>query len=125
MRWLGTILTVCVGGSVFAAEPAALRGQKALEGTAFVRAFWPTSAYDNAWKQWGVKIKPADYSAAFAERSAWTSASAVAGCAASTCSTTSRLATSPHGWPPRPSATTARQVPSTVAATTAPSTFVA
>ena len=68
MRWLGTILTVCVGGNLFAAEPAALRGQKALEGTAFVRAFWPTSAYDNAWKQWGVKTKPADYSAAFAER---------------------------------------------------------
>ena len=69
MRWLGTVLAVCIGGSVFAAEPtAALRGRKALEGTAFVRAFWPTSAYDNAWKQWGVRAKPADYGAAFAER---------------------------------------------------------
>ena len=69
MRWLGTVLAACVGGSLFAAEPtAAQRGQKALEGTAFVRAFWPTSAYDNAWKQWGVKEKPAEYRAAFAER---------------------------------------------------------
>lgn len=69
MRWLGTVLAVWVGTGVFAAEPtAALRGKKALDGTAFIRGFWPTSAYDNAWKQWGVKAKPADYDAAFRDR---------------------------------------------------------
>ncbi|MGL6075863.1 MAG: c-type cytochrome [Fimbriiglobus sp.] len=49
-----------------AAEPA--KGKKALEGTAFIRGFWPTFAYDNAWKQWGVAAKPKDYDAAFRDR---------------------------------------------------------
>lgn len=29
---------------------------------------WRTQAYDNAWKQWGLKQKPADYDRAFRER---------------------------------------------------------
>lgn len=54
------------------AEPAsptpAERGHKALTTTAFIPAFWKTPAYGNAWKQWGVKEKPADYDAAFRDR---------------------------------------------------------
>ena len=51
-----------------AAEPAAERGRKSLEGTAFIRGFWPSYAYDQAWRAWGVKEKPADYDAAFRDR---------------------------------------------------------
>jgi mono/diheme cytochrome c family protein len=51
-----------------AADPAAARGKAALENTAFIRGFWPTAAYQNVWKQWGLKEKPADYPAAVAER---------------------------------------------------------
>ncbi len=56
---------------VEAAGPAAAsaeRGKAALEGTAFIPAFWPAAAYDNAWKSWGVAAKPADYDAAFRAR---------------------------------------------------------
>jgi mono/diheme cytochrome c family protein len=52
-----------------AAEPSpAERGKRALTGTAFIRAFWPTFAYGNAWRAWGLAEKPADYDAAFRER---------------------------------------------------------
>jgi hypothetical protein len=44
------------------------RGQKALESTAFIKAFWPKPAYDAAWKQWGLKERPKDYDQAFQER---------------------------------------------------------
>jgi mono/diheme cytochrome c family protein len=52
----------------FAEEPSAERGKKALEGTAFIKAFWPKPAYDNAWKVWGLKEKPKEYEAAVRER---------------------------------------------------------
>lgn len=52
-----------------AAEPTpAERGKKALESTAFIKAFWPKAAYDNVWKQWGLKEKPKEYEAAVRER---------------------------------------------------------
>lgn len=44
------------------------RGQKALESTAFIKAFWPKPAYDAVWKRWGLKEKPKDYEAAVRER---------------------------------------------------------
>lgn len=60
------LLQSCVA---LAAEPTpAERGKKALEGTAFIKAFWPKPAYDNAWKAWGLKEKPKDYDAGFRER---------------------------------------------------------
>ncbi len=60
------LLLPCVA---FAAEPTpAERGKTALESTAFIKAFWPRPAYDNAWKVWGLKDKPTDYDTAFRER---------------------------------------------------------
>ncbi len=54
---------------LFAVGPApAERGKAALEGTAFIRGFWPTVAYRNVWRLWGVAEKPADLNAAVAER---------------------------------------------------------
>ncbi len=53
----------------FAADSTpAERGKKALESTAFIKAFWPKAAYDNAWKVWGLKEKPKDYAVAVGER---------------------------------------------------------
>jgi hypothetical protein len=43
-------------------------GYKALTETAFIPAFWTQQAIPNAWKQWGVKEKPANYDAAVLER---------------------------------------------------------
>src|SRR5437016_1142004 len=52
-----------------AAEPTpAQRGKKALTETAYIPAFWLPESVPNAWKQWGVAEKPADYDAAFRER---------------------------------------------------------
>jgi processive rubber oxygenase RoxA-like protein len=52
-----------------AAEPtAAERGYKALTGTAYIPAFWKSTSVANAWKQWGVAEKPAQYDAAFRDR---------------------------------------------------------
>ena len=64
------LLLICLlAVPVLGAEPtAAERGRKALETTAFIKAFWPKTAYDNVWKVWGLKEKPADYAAAISER---------------------------------------------------------
>src|SRR4051812_45689651 len=52
-----------------AAEPtAAQRGYKALTETAFIPGFWSEKAVPDAWKQWGLKARPADYDAAFRDR---------------------------------------------------------
>lgn len=48
--------------------PSAVRGKAALEGKAFIPAFWPRAAYDLAWKQWGLAEKPKNYARAFNER---------------------------------------------------------
>jgi mono/diheme cytochrome c family protein len=70
MYRLSTILVLtALITPVLAAEPtAAERGYKALTGTAFSPGFWKTTSVENAWKQWGVKEKPADYDAAFRDR---------------------------------------------------------
>ncbi len=62
-------MPVVLAAFLLAAGPtAADRGKSALEGTAFIRGFWPTAAYRNVWKQWGETAKPADLNAAVAER---------------------------------------------------------
>ena len=48
------------------ARTPAERGREALTGTAFIKGFWPRSAYDNAWRLWGLERKPDDYDAASA-----------------------------------------------------------
>lgn len=69
MRWFFVSACLMVPAFASAAEPtAAERGRAALESRAFIRAFWPTFAYEQAWKQWGLKSKPADYAGAFRER---------------------------------------------------------
>ena len=70
IRFVACVLVLSVG-TLSAAEPdrvAAQRGQKALEQTAFIRGFWPTFAYNQAWKSWGLTEKPTDYDTAFRER---------------------------------------------------------
>jgi len=54
---------------VLGAEPtAAERGRNALETTAFIKAFWPKTDYENVWKVWGLKEKPTEYATAVRER---------------------------------------------------------
>ena len=65
-RFLAVLLLPALAS---AADPTpAERGKAALQSTAFIKAFWPKSAYDNAWKTWGLKAKPDDYPAAFQAR---------------------------------------------------------
>src|SRR5262249_29459694 len=47
---------------------SAKRGYELLTTKAFAPAIWMRSGYDDAWKQWGVKEKPAEFEAAFRER---------------------------------------------------------
>jgi len=70
MRSFCIVVVTFIGINISnAAEPtAAERGKKALETTAFIKAFWPIPAYNAAWKSWGVKEKPAEYAKAFRER---------------------------------------------------------
>ena len=64
-----TLLALGVAGAAAPETPTPAReGQRLLETTAFIRGFWPTSAYGDAWKTWGVDQKPADYDAAFRAR---------------------------------------------------------
>jgi hypothetical protein len=69
-RWLSAVITLAVlspllrGGEPTPAE----RGYKALTETALMPGFWKPSAVANAWKEWGVKNKPANYDAAFRDR---------------------------------------------------------
>jgi mono/diheme cytochrome c family protein len=70
MYHLLCVLTVLIQATpVTAAEPtAAERGYKALTETAFSPGFWKTTSIGNAWKEWGLAAKPANYDAAFRER---------------------------------------------------------
>src|SRR5262245_5390832 len=51
-------------------ESAAERGRKALLTKAYIPPTWPVQAYEDAWKFWGVKEKPAasDYDRLFRDR---------------------------------------------------------
>lgn len=43
------------------AETPAERGKRAFETRSFNPPVWPEKAWDNLWKQWGLKEKPADF----------------------------------------------------------------
>ena len=71
LRLLTVVLLTAIpafGSDPRPAPTPAERGKAALESTAFIKAFWPKSAFDNAWKTWGLKAKPDDYPAAFRAR---------------------------------------------------------
>jgi mono/diheme cytochrome c family protein len=60
-----------LGGSAAGAAPspeAVERGKKALLGRSFIPPAYALKAYDNAWRQWGLKEKPADYDRHFRAR---------------------------------------------------------
>jgi mono/diheme cytochrome c family protein len=61
--WLVVGAAVCA-----AAEPSAQRGREALLGRCYIPASFSQTVYDEAWKQWGLKEKPADYDRLFRER---------------------------------------------------------
>jgi mono/diheme cytochrome c family protein len=66
MAPLGALL---LGPFAAAGEPTpADRGRAALLGRSFGPPIVSVQGYNNVWKQWGVKEKPADYAAAFAAR---------------------------------------------------------
>ncbi len=70
---VGAILLFGAGvrGGESAAEksvPDAERGRKALLGRSFTTPMFSLKAYANAWKQWGLKEKPADYERLFRAR---------------------------------------------------------
>lgn len=66
---LGLVVLLFSATLLPAAEPTpAQRGEQILTQTAFIRAFWPSSAYENVWKQWGIAEKPKDYDAAIIAR---------------------------------------------------------
>lgn len=50
------------------ADDAVARGRQALLGRAFNPPAFSFAAYDNAWKVWGLKEKPADYDRLFRDR---------------------------------------------------------
>lgn len=47
--------------SAGAEETAVQRGERALQSRAFNPPFWAKDAWDNVWKQWGLKEKPPDF----------------------------------------------------------------
>jgi cytochrome c5 len=72
MKWIVVLMFACVTVAPLCAAEKELtpaqKGYKALTETAFIPAFWKTTSLPNAWKQWGVTEKPADYDAAVLER---------------------------------------------------------
>jgi hypothetical protein len=73
MRLLMAVLSVAllglVGPAAKAVDPGSPeRGRDIMFHTSLNPANWSMSAYDNAWKQWGISEKPADYQKAFMER---------------------------------------------------------
>jgi mono/diheme cytochrome c family protein len=71
-RWRGSV----IGGVLLALVPKATageitpadRGRDIMFHRSLNPRVWSTSAYENAWKQWGLKAKPANYDQAFMER---------------------------------------------------------
>jgi mono/diheme cytochrome c family protein len=70
--WLGGIVMVAIllPASVFAADPSAARGQQALLDKCYAPPTMTRRAYDDVWKQWGLKARPAaaDYDRLFRQR---------------------------------------------------------
>ena len=74
-RSLGVVILVVPSliGALCAADHDRWRDASAVRGAEAVHRplnppFWSPRAYENAWKQWGVAEKPADYARAFRER---------------------------------------------------------
>jgi mono/diheme cytochrome c family protein len=73
LLWVGLILLGGWGlsaaeGKKVATDTPADRGRAALFGRSFSPPVLGRKAYEDAWKQWGVPQKPADYDRAFRER---------------------------------------------------------
>lgn len=69
MRHFALLIGLAISSNVSAAElTPAERGRKALTETSFIPPAWRQPAFDNVWKQWGLKEKPDDYDKAFRER---------------------------------------------------------
>ncbi len=67
-RWLAGLVLLGMASAGLAQEKsAAERGRDYLLRHAFNPAFWSEKAYQEAWKQWGIQEKPADYDRAFRE----------------------------------------------------------
>ncbi len=64
---------ICAGLAFLARAPGAEgpfpaeRGRAALLGRSYNPTIWSTKAYENAWRQWGISQKPANYAEAFRE----------------------------------------------------------
>jgi hypothetical protein len=72
-RWLVTLVVVFVSGvSLLPGETpsgSVERGRDAVRGKPPLNPpLWSRRAYDNVWKQWGLKEKPADHDSAFRQR---------------------------------------------------------
>src|SRR3954469_20566093 len=70
-RWLtALVLLAGLSPALCAEETAAQRGKKNLLTKAYNPPTLPLSAYENAWKQWGLKEKPdkQEYDKLFRER---------------------------------------------------------
>jgi mono/diheme cytochrome c family protein len=62
-------LWLLVGTSAcWAVEPSAERGREALLGKCYIPASFTRTACEQAWRQWGLKERPADYDRLFRER---------------------------------------------------------
>jgi mono/diheme cytochrome c family protein len=69
LRGLLLVVLFAAGPDLWAGEKtAADRGRDILISNPLNPPTWSRRAYDNAWKQWGLKEKPADYAAAVRER---------------------------------------------------------
>jgi mono/diheme cytochrome c family protein len=68
MSRCGSVCLVVGAAVCVAAEPSAQLGREALLGRAYIPASFSRKAYEEAWREWGVKEKPADYDRLFRER---------------------------------------------------------
>src|SRR5262249_36262848 len=62
------VLASSRGAPPAAPAPDAERGKEALLGRSFTPPMFKFKVYENAWKQWGLKEKPADFDRLFRER---------------------------------------------------------
>lgn len=74
-RWLLSIALCCVAATDLTYSQSEKKNNDVQRGSAAVRgklamnpAIWSQAAYDNVWKRWGLKTKPADFDRRFRER---------------------------------------------------------
>jgi mono/diheme cytochrome c family protein len=68
LLFVATLFALSPASGTAAELSPAERGKKALLETSFIPPIWRKSAYENVWKQWGPKEKPADLEKAVRER---------------------------------------------------------